>query len=601
MANPPLTSVELNAYLDNLELESLQSVKSVSKEWDDHLKYYKHKQWPERIPSHRQMFTANLCKLTVARKTAIITDIKPTIEVKAQAHGLEELAEQVVTPVMRANWDEQGYGQKLANGIIPMAMVFGCCPVNVCYDPSLDNGRGDMTIEPIDPRSFFLDPAVVRAVDIDRAEYAGFKTVKSLREIRTLFPDRGHLVAADSTLSRFLESQPRVSTLESPVQSALRTAAFGRQGAGGTPVSYAIDRAGIEEFLLQDSRVIGELPRELQERAFAQGRTLNDLAWPGGRRVVRAGPNKVILFDGPNPYIDNKIPYEMFDWGVEFEHPWGESELAMIKSLQNIVNKLGAAIVENAIKMNNMIWVGDKDALLPHEWNQLSDAPGLQVKVKPQRVLRREGPPALPSSVFQLMQFCINLIDTLTGLVDVTQGRRPVGIVSAHAVEALTMAAQTLIRLQAYKLEKFIERIGQKLVARFFQFYTTDRVKYLLGPGEQLMAYHFERKRLFDAQLVESGPEGATERPFEPTRDFADLRFKVMQGSSLASTRIQRAQVAGMLHQGGIVPAVDVLRALDWPDPEGTVQKARQENMAAGLLAGTAGQRGKGPRPRLAA
>lgn len=567
----PFDSAALNNYLDNLISESRQATRDLDKNLEEDLRFFRGDQWTNRIPRHRIPFTANYIGVTVKRITGLMTDTKPTIDVKARKKGLEKLASELIAPAIRANWDEQSYHQKFANGVLPIAQIFGRCPVNICYDSSLDGGLGDITIEPIDPRSFFLDPTITRAVDLDKAEYAGFRTVMPLRLIRKLFPDRGHLVQPNSNVSRFLDETPETSGWLSPGHR------YSRTGAGRSRESFAVPRAVVDEFWIADDRLVRELPKELQEMAFMNGLAPGDLAFPGGRRIVRAGANKVLLLDMANPYLDQKFPFEMFDWDIEIENPLGSSVVKLLKSLQTILNKLGSQITENAIKMNNNIWIGDRDALERHEWQQLNDAPGLMVRVKPGRMLKRESPPALPGSVFQMIQWVVNTMDVLTGMVDVTQGRRPVGIVSSHAIEALQIAAQVLIRLQTRKFENFLERIGQKLISRVFQFYTSDRLMHFLGPGNQLQEFFFERQRLLDTRVPQ--PDGST-RPIDLARDLKDLRFIVTPGSSMAVTRIQKGQIAMQLYQAGLLPGVEVLKALEWEAPEEMVQQARAEAAA---------------------
>jgi hypothetical protein len=268
----------------------------------------------------------------------------------------------------------------------------------------------------------------------------------------------------------------------------------------------------------------------------------------------------------------------MFDWGLEVEHPWGDSEVTLIKSLQAILNKLSSAITENAIKMNNNIWIGDKDALEKHEWNMLNDAPGLLVKLKQGRTLRRESPPALPGSVFQMLQWIVTVIDTLTGLVDATQGRRPVGIVSSNAIEALNLSAQVLVRLQTKKFESFLQRLGLRMIARIFQFYTADRLMHLVGPSGKLTEFHFKREQLIGGKITL--PDGTT-RDFDVYSDLRDLTFRVTPGSSMAVTRQQKGQMAMALAQAGYIPREEVLKALEWDNPEELTQKAMAEQLAA--------------------
>lgn len=584
----PLREEPLNEYLDSIVSESQQAKKDPSKHWDEYMRFYNGDQWQTKLPSHRIPVTANYTAVTVKRLAALITDTKPNIEVKSYVSGLKGVTQDVLTPTIRANWDEMGYDQKLAGGLLPVSIILGSCAAIVTYDRRI-GPYGNIDLPIIDPRSLILDPSVVRPADLDHAEYSGYQTIMSLSQIRELFPDHGKAVEPDPTVSRFLEAGSGGGSggFMSPGHKF-----FSRTPMSGTSAAYAVPRARVQEFYINDPRTIGELPVKIQEEFMKRGLTRDDKAWPGGRRVVRAGTNNKILIDHPNPYIDRKTPIVMYDWGLQTENPWGSSEIALIKSLQAVLNKLSSSVIENAVKMNNNIWIGDRDALEKREWADLNDAPGLLVKVKPGRQLRRESAPALPGSVFQMIQWIVNTIETLTGLVDVTQGRRPVGLVSSNAIEALNLAAQTLIRYQARKFEAFLERVGKRMIARVFQYYTTNRVMHSLGPDGAWKDWDFERRRMLEGDV-----DG---RPFDVFRDLDLMSFMITPGSSMAISRLQKAQLSLSLYNMGLFPGHRVLRTLEIEDPKGTVNEARSEQMMGMQNIGGNGQNGT-KRARVAA
>jgi hypothetical protein len=69
---------------------------------------------------------------------------------------------------------------------------------------------------------------------------------------------------------------------------------------------------------------------------------------------------------------------------------------------------------------------------------------------------------------------------------------------------------------------------------------------------------------------------------------LAGLPVPVLPGSSLASTLVQRAVMALNLFNAGLLPGAEVLRAAEWPDPEGTYKQALEQRA---LTAQGAGQR----------
>src|SRR5690349_8231404 len=118
----PLREAELNEYLDSLVDESQQAKKDPGKCWDEYMQFYNGEQWLTKLPSHRIPVTANYTAVTVKRLAALLTDTKPNIDIHSYDGGLKGVCQTVLTPTIRANWDEQSYDQKFAGGIIPKAI-----------------------------------------------------------------------------------------------------------------------------------------------------------------------------------------------------------------------------------------------------------------------------------------------------------------------------------------------------------------------------------------------------------------------------------------------------------------------------------------------
>jgi len=578
----PLRESELNEHLDSLISESQQAKKEPAKYWDEYMQFYTGDQWQTRLPSYRIPVTANYTNVIVKRLAALITDTKPYIDIQSYDSGLADVCKEVLTPTIRANWDDQSYDQKFAGGLIPKSIILGSCACDVSYD-NTSGPYGNIALPIIDPRAMILDPNITRAADVDQAEYSGYQTVMSLSRLRQAFGESARSIEPDPSVSRFLDRNAAGwGGFESPGHRF-----FSRTPSGQGLAAYAVPRARVQILYVNDPRTVAELPKPVQEQFIKNGLTTKDPVWPGGRRIIRAGSNRKILIDHPNPYIDRQTPLVMYDWGLNTETPWGASEVGLIKSLQAILNKLSSSIVENAVKMNNNIWIGDRDALEKKEWSDLNDAPGLLVKLKPGRTLRRESAPALPGSVFQMIQWIQQTMENLTGLTDVTQGKRPVGLVSSNAIEALNLSAQTLIRYQARKFEAFLERVGKRMISRIFQFWTSDRMLYTLGRNGDWKAYAFNRAKMM-AGLQVGG------RPFDVFRDLDLMSFRVTPGSSMAISRLQKSQLSVMLFQLGIIPADQVLKSLEFENAEDLVARARAEKMM-----GMSGQEGGGDTKRM--
>jgi hypothetical protein len=234
--------------------------------------------------------------------------------------------------------------------------------------------------------------------------------------------------------------------------------------------------------------------------------------------------------------------------------------------------------------MSNGIWIGDKDALTKEEWKKLTNEPGSIIKKNTGRDLHREAPPALPNYIMEAAKMMVDGLEKLSGITEVVEGRRPGQVTSGVALESLAIMAQTVIRLKARQLDNLIQRVGQKLIARIFQFYTTDRVFNFVGDGK-IQNYLFEREKI--RELIKK----------DGMKAFQDYQFKVVPTSSLAMTKWQKGLIATQLFQLGLIDNEATLEALEFPNreeimqrmaqnPQGFARKSAPSKLPANLLRG---------------
>src|SRR5690606_3554371 len=100
----------------------------------------------------------------------------------------------------------------------------------------------------------------------------------------------------------------------------------------------------------------------------------------------------------------------------------------------------------------------------------------------PRARFERVPPQPLPQHYLELYLQLQRNMETITGIHDVTQGRRPTGITAATAISLLQEAGQARIRDKARNLEDAIRRMGELIISRILQFYTPDRIIRIRGP-----------------------------------------------------------------------------------------------------------------------
>ena len=215
--------------------------------------------------------------------------------------------------------------------------------------------------------------------------------------------------------------------------------------------------------------------------------------------------------------------------------------------------------------------MADVDALDPDQWDKLDNEAGLIIRKKPQRTFEYVPPTELGPTIPNTMSSFIQLADMLTGNTDVQGG--PSEAQSSSVLEGLQAARQTLVRSVSRRLESALERVGQKLISRIFQYYNSDRIFFQLGPSRDWISYVYERLRILEDD------KGNARDPEQIRTMFRDYKFLVSPGSSLAISRVQRTMTLLQLRGAtGIAPSVRrILNEADIGDPDALLAEGMEE------------------------
>ncbi len=552
-----------------------------------HQKWVRGAQWPSNTPRADPQFVLNLLNDHVQRKAGLLTDARPILDVVAKKAALRTNAD-ILKSCLQSVWDETSWTERLTKGL-GFAMIAGSNVGMMQWDPLADHGLGDLRPTFFDPRSVVVDPGVMSAVDVDNGEFVVTEEVRSIYGLIEQFGEVAEYVRPDAGTASYPEPTAGRRGLLSAAAGVM-----GRRRRRTQVEPSAIQKAFCRHYWFKDwDRYSDGSEKRYRRIAYTNG-TYKLIPVPRIiRHIVIAGGK--VLADEPNPYWHKKYPIEILDWGMETDHPWGQSEVRMLRSPQETLNRLASQMLKNATLMNNFRIQGDINALDPDQWDSLSNRPAITVKQRPNTRLAFESPPSLPPYLFTLVEFLVRSVEMIGGLNEAAKGSGSAGQ-SGITVEALQLAAQTVIRLQARRIESFLTRLFSKAIPMIFQYYTRNRIRTLYTEEGALQSFDFQR-----AALVLGIGEADVKTAF---RDFV---FSVRPESSLNASRVQKAVLASNLYNMGLIPAVDVLRVLEWKDPEDTYERAQEERKQAAIASalakasmGGGGQqpvRGQAPRP----
>ena len=558
---PTSNNPDLVGFLDRMQEEGeLRRDETPLKDADLNLRFLRGDQWPAsptgspfRPSGAGYRFTLNLLNQIVKRKVALITDSRPQMEVIPYTRKRQGVAD-VVKYTMMGLWDEQNFDQSAARELVRAATIGSTMAVPI-WDETANYGRGDIRVLMYDPRQVVIDPSVTRSIDLQRhGEFMQVFELRPIAELRERYQDAAEHVQGDSRWSTYQEKGTQGQ--HRPFQS----------------IASAIQRPWKRD---QQRLVESATPRALLRHTWFKDWQRDDRGQPvwSKPRIVRyvADADRQVLRDEPMQYWHRQLPGHLYDWDIELEHPHGMSEVGGLRRLQYTLNRIVGQIMDNVILTNRVRTIADSDAVDAKTWQLISANPnGVFIRKRQGRTFNYELPVnALPPFLLPLIEVLVRGFDLQSGLTEVTRGATRSNT-SGVAIEGLQMAAQSIVRLEARAFENWLERIFQQVVALIFQYFPTERTFSYHGPGPGMVSYTFERYKLLD-------PSGNGDVPTRPDEEWRDFRFRILPGSSLAMSRVQRGIMAANLYQLGLIPGIDVLRASEWPSPEETLKQAREE------------------------
>ena len=573
-------SADMIRALDSIDGEGKNARDAVGRKWDKYVRIFRG-QTPEYPARPDPMFSADILTSAIERKTSLLSEGKPILDVQPRRYGLDNTAIILKAATMGV-WDQQQFPVNLEL-LLTYAGIMGCAGWRTRWDPSYAYGFGEITLSAWDPRNIALDPAVTNAADINSGQYVRLDSVVPTGYLWQKYPDKAELLSGDTRVKP-QETQARRKSGIDTFRQIFRGAS--------DKIKDAVPRSTLREYFLFDPATDEQgLPK-----------------YPNGRYIVRA-EDDVILNDGPdedqNPYFDGLCDLDLFDNHPDPDHPWGRSEIEALQYLGNAFNRSGNLLLKSFIR-NAYPWiVADRGALDSDTIQALRDAEQMVLEKGGGRDVTRTAGPLLDQAL-PLMQFIQQMIFQQAGLTDpAMEGRGRVELRSGAQLEGLQDAAQLIVRSQARRLEELLERVGQKIISRVFQFYDDDRMLTYYGGGIEFVKYRLERSKLV-SEIISLGVKRAVEDAHKEDPEkrlsetgladailfsikgaWKEFAFKIVPYSSMSTTRQARAALKGALVQQHLLAPSELLREAGYANPQEKLAEASAEfkqMMAMGLV-----------------
>ncbi len=531
----------------------------------------------------------NIVRPAIQTIIPIMTDARPGFTVLPESPEDIDFVE-MMSDTLEDLWENQSMPIKMVDIITEMC-ILDCSIMKTTWNADLDQGLGSVEYEPMDIRKIFVNK---EAVDFDRkCKYVIEEIEKTVGEWKILFPKMANKIKADSADSDG-EGKGNKSfqgsyndgelTLVSPTDQDRNKDADTGAGSNLNDNSLA---TGWQVWYIDDA-----LEEYVENEEDGSERKVLKKKYPNGHLTTLLPNQNLILQTEGNPYEGASFnPYTKFIDTIVPRCFYGEGEVSPLIPVQDMLDKTAQVIVEYMRLMANPIWVIDNDSGVKK--GAISNKVGLILYKNKGSELRREFPESIPPYVFEWFNTLTRIGDSQSGVQEITQGRKPVGVTAAQALETLQEAAQTRIRLKDRNLENSLDQLARMTIDRVLQFQRGVRKQSIPSNTPNRPTFvEYELDTIPDetgapigykmTKLVTEWQNGEyVKNPIqEAGTNMQTFNLDIESGTSMPFQKAKKAQKALELFDRGVIDAQEILESYEWPNKEEVLQRVKQQQQA---------------------
>jgi len=554
------------------------------KYWDKWEKFYDGDQWEIKRAEGKAMPVANILRIVIQSMLPILTDAQPGFNIGAKTPQDYEFSD-LLSTLVDTWWSLRSMGLTLTNTLM-QALMLHCGIQKVIWDDSLEGGLGDVRVDDIDPRDVWIPEG---ASDFDKkCPWVIHRMEKSLGEIRRLFPEKAKQIVAtgkekEKTNQQAIAYDGHIE-LVSPVDKKAKDAPTATGQEAGWDTKKIVE---IYELWIDDETLINVE----EEKETGEKKTVQKKRYPQGK-IVTVTSNRILLQSAESPRKDGKKPFVRYIDMVRPNRFYGDGEIGQLFETQKMLNKTLAHIFDCLTMMGNPDWILDTNSGVDPE--MLTNTVGQVIQKNPGTEVRRESPPNIPAYMINFYYEIHKLVDEISGMHDITQGRKPTGVTAAEAIAELQEAAQTRIRLKERNLQSSLTQLGHLVINTMMQYYTVPRVARVTKNKKDwpdFFEFYFKDSEKEGIQFVKKSYEfNEEQKKYQAAQDWqqsgfskGDFDIDVKSGTSLPFMREKRNQLALKLYSMQ-PPAIDqenLLETIEWPKKDEVLRRTKEAAAAA--------------------
>ena len=326
-------------------------------------------------------------------------------------------------------------------------------------------------------------------------------------------------------------------------------------------------QAGMNSIGLDDS---AQMPMQEQPMEVMQT-TFGELISEGKIQVVTVQVTRVhmCVIIGDKHLYSRELPIDRYPivpfMSLHTRTPYPQSDVRMVKGLQEYINKMRSLIVAHATTSTNTKILVPEGSVDMNEFEQKWAQPGVAIPYDPTDGAPMPVQPSpLPNELYNGEQVAKQDIDHQLGLYEMMMGNTQAAPQTYKATISLDEFGQRKIKSKLADIEAGLSKIGQVAIALMQELYTQEKVFRVIQPNNSLSEYVIN-KGLVDNKTGE----------IQIFNDITVGKYDViyLAGSTLPSNRYAELEFYMDAYQKGIVDRVEVLKKTEVFDMEGVMQR----------------------------
>jgi hypothetical protein len=333
-----------------------------------------------------------------------------------------------------------------------------------------------------------------------------------------------------------------------------------------------MDKAGFTE----EAQTPMPEPMEVQEVTF------DELIERGAIKSVQIQVKRVhmCVIIGDKHLYSRELPIDKYPivpfMSLHTRTPYPQSDVRMVKGLQEYINKMRSLIVAHATTSTNTKILVPEGSVDMTEFEQKWSQPGVAIPYDPtDGAPMPVQPTPLPNELYTGETSAKSDIDHQLGLYEMMMGNTQAAPQTYKATISLDEFGQRKIKSKLADIESGLTKIAQVALPLMQQLYTTEKVFRVVQPNNSISEFMVNKKLIDDKT-------GEIQIFNDITVGMYDVVY--ISGSTLPSNRYAELEFYMDAYQKGIIDRTEVLKKTEVFDMEGVVQRTDELMQLQGAL-----------------